>query len=306
MDTMAEGYETLIERFVEWAVHEDDIRMALVLGSRARTDDHPADEWADLDVMVITKNPDRLVSDADWVLRIGRPVLNFVENTASGQDQERRVLFEDGLDVDFAILPYEKMQWVVNNPIPPELARDLKNSLGRGLRVILDKEGLAASLQRVLINLPPQPAPLPTAEEFAHNLQDFWYHALWTAKHLRRGEFWWAKGGCDGALKHLLGQMLEWHARATRGEGHDVWFRGRFLEHWADPRAVAELHKVFAHYDEADLWRALLVTMDVFRWLAKETAERWDYAYPTHGDAEVTRMVTSLAAGQGIPAPKTP
>lgn len=70
---------------------------------------------------------------------------------------------------------------------------------------------------------------------------------------------------------------MEWHAHATRGFGHDTWMRGRFLEEWADPRAVAALPGIFAHYDAGDIGRALLATMEVFHWLAMETAERWSY-----------------------------
>ena len=64
--------------------------------------------------------------------------------------------------------------------------------------------------------------------------------------------------------------MIEWHARAG---GHDTWFHGRFLEKWADPRAVKEMRDAFAHYDEADIWRALLASMDLFRWLDADQSE---------------------------------
>jgi aminoglycoside 6-adenylyltransferase len=301
MDAITQAYEQVIERFVQWAAHEDDIRAAIIIGSRARVDDHPADEWADLDLMVVTKNPDRLINDSDWVAQLGVPILTFVEATAGGNEKERRVLFEGGLDVDFAIFPYARMQWVLSNPLTPELARDLSISLGRGLRMVVDKEGIFAQLEQILANLPAQAEPPPTADEFLHNIQDFWYHALWTAKHLRRGEIWWAKGGCDWRLKHLLSQMLQWHARATQGEQHDTWFRGRFLEQWADPRAISELRAVFAHYDEADIWRALFATMEVFRWLAVETAVRYAYSYPTAGDATVTELVNTLFSGRNSP-----
>lgn len=55
MDKISQGYEELIQRFVQWAERQDDIRLAFVLGSRARTD-HPADVWSDLDLAVVTKD----------------------------------------------------------------------------------------------------------------------------------------------------------------------------------------------------------------------------------------------------------
>ncbi len=92
-------------------------------------------------------------------------------------------------------------------------------------------------------------------------------------------------------MKRLLLQMMEWHAHATRSWDYDTWFQGRFLEEWADPRALAGLRDAFAHYDADDIRRALFATMDLFRWLAMETAERLGYPYPTVGDARATELV---------------
>ena len=175
------------------------------------------------------------------------------------------------------------------------MAAELFNVFGRGMRFVLDKDQLAHPVQALIASLQrPATAP-PSAAAFAATVSDFWYHALWTAKHLRRGEIWWAKAGCDMRLKHLLLTMLEWHAcLAAEGE-RDTWFRGRFLETWVDPRAREELTATFAHYDEADIWRALAGTMRLFRWLARATADCLDYPYPAAGDAYVTSLVTALA-----------
>lgn len=56
-----DSMEQLLERFVAWAVNCSDIRGAVIVGSRARTD-HPADEWSDIDIIVITTDPDRYLS----------------------------------------------------------------------------------------------------------------------------------------------------------------------------------------------------------------------------------------------------
>jgi aminoglycoside 6-adenylyltransferase len=94
--------------------------------------------------------------------------------------------------------------------------------------------------------------------------------------------------------------MLEWHARALQGQCYDTWLRGRFLEKWADPRALAQLREAFAHYDEEDIWRALFATMNLFRWLAIEAAERLGHAYPTLGDERASGLVNDMFAGRSI------
>jgi len=57
VDQVASAYERLMREFVQWAQDEDNIRVAVIMGSRARTD-HPADEWSGLDVLVFARDPE--------------------------------------------------------------------------------------------------------------------------------------------------------------------------------------------------------------------------------------------------------
>jgi len=71
--------------------------------------------------------------------------------------------------------------------------------------------------QLVLPTSEAQPASPPAPAEFLNAVNDFWYHAVWTAKKLRRGELWIAMSCLDSYMKRRLLQMIEWHARATHG-----------------------------------------------------------------------------------------
>jgi aminoglycoside 6-adenylyltransferase len=170
--------------------------------------------------------------------------------------------------------------------------------LRRGIRILVDKDNLCRQMATVKI-APAAPVSPPDQAEFLNLVNDFWYHTVWTAKKLRRGELWTAKSCGDIYLKHLLLKLLEWHTRATRGAQTDTWMRGRFLEEWADPRAVAALPAIFAHYDVEDMWRALEATMELFRWLARETADLWGYNYPAEGDERSTELVRQLFVERG-------
>jgi len=66
---------------------------------------------------------------------------------------------------------------------------------------------------------------------------------------------------------------------------------GRFLEKWADPRVLEGLCSVFTQYDEEDMGRGLLATMDLFRKIAMETAEKLKYPYPTEPDKRVIEWI---------------
>ncbi len=292
MEPAGRGFEVLTQRFVEWAKEEEGIRSALILGSRARAD-HPADASSDLDIAILVVDPQPYLSGADWVRKIGQPWLTFIEHTGDGHFYERRVLFEGGYDVDFAFFPVEAMQGVLTGQFPADLA----DILQRGVSVILDKDGLAAQLIAAAPK-PPLPAP-PSRDEFLNLVDDFWYHTVWTAKKLQRGELWTAKFCCDSYMKWRLLRMVEWHARLLHGQDYDTWHSGRFLEEWADPRLVEGLRPSFSAYDEAGLWRALFATMDLFHWLALETAQRLGYPYPSSGEERATQLVTKIKEIQG-------
>lgn len=284
-------YDEIIKRFFAWAKAQSNIRCAAIVGSRARTD-HPADEWADLDIVIFADNPQTFIEPGDWVSKFGTVVLTFVEQTGDGSSLERRVMYEGGLDVDFAFFPLEMISRILNN----EVSETIYNALGRGVKVLFDKDGMIDEFfKHGMKKFYYKP---PTPEEYLNCVNDFWFHAVWTAKHLRRGEIFWAKAGCDGHLKDLLRRMLEWHVRATKSRKRDTWLRGRFLEEWADPRAIKELAEAFSRYDVSDIWRALINTMELFRWVAKETAAGTKYEYPEDADRYATAMVLQLELGR--------
>jgi aminoglycoside 6-adenylyltransferase len=288
--TITHGYQQLIEHVTTWAQAQDNVRAALVIGSRARAD-HPADEWSDLDVLIMARDIGPYVASPAWLAAIGEPWLTFIEPTADGRSVERRVLFAGGLDVDFAFFPSDALAQMAAHGVPP----DALDVFRRGARLLVDRDGLGA--QMLAAAGAPAPAPAPPSEgEFLSVVNDFWYHTVWTAKHLRRGELWWAKSGCDERLKHLLRRMLEWQAVARCGPGYDTWLRGRFLEEWADPRALAALPYIYAHYDPEDVWRALLATTVLFGWVSRETAEHYRFAYPVEGAEHALALVKVMYA----------
>jgi aminoglycoside 6-adenylyltransferase len=285
-------YEQLIERIVQWAEACPDVRAAIIVGSRARAD-HAADEWSDLDLLLLTTDTERYLTQTDWLESIGNPWLTFLERTPGGQETERRVLFEGGLDVDFVPLLAGRAQQIAHDPLVSAIIR-------RGTRVLLDKDGIAAPMTSPTAQAKTVCYHPPVPEDFLETVNDFWYHAVWTTKKLCRGELWTAKACCDIYMKRLLLRMIEWHARALEGWDYDVWFQGRFLEQWAPPRVVGALRCAFAQYHEADVWRALLATMDMFHCLAIEVAKGLSYPYPAAAEGHVTAWVAAhMPAGIG-------
>jgi len=253
----------LIEAAVaDWARERDDVRAAVVVGSQVRTDT-PADRWSDLDIILILDDPEPYAESAAWVSEFGTPVLTFLEETPLGQ-RERRVLYETGEDVDLPLFPLSVLDRL-------EQSANAAALLARGYRLLVDETGLEDRLRNLVAVAPV--SSRPSQADVGQLAADFWYHALWTAKKLRRGEVFTAIDCLDGYMKSRLVTLLEWHTIAL-DQSVDTWHGGRFLERWADPGALSALERAFAHYDVRDVARALWETIDLFQGLEEETARR--------------------------------
>lgn len=162
----------------------------------------------------------------------------------------------------------------------------LSNVLGRGTRTLLDKDQVITKLKAAAAT-EEKPAPKkPSQQEFQEVVSDFLYHAVFTAKHLRRGELWWTDLCLNCRLQDLMKTMIGWHALAKSDGKQDTWFRGRFLEEWAEPGVTDELRRTLAHYDKEDTRKALNASITLFTRIANETALKLGYSYPT--DTETT------------------
>jgi aminoglycoside 6-adenylyltransferase len=240
----------------------------VLLGSQARTES-PADELSDVDVVLHADEPDRYLGDGEWLRRFGEPLLTFVERTPVGGFAERRVLYRDGVEADFTVVP-------VGAAIPPDAAA----VFARGFLVLYDdgaglEPPLAATTAR----------PPPTQAEFDQLTNDFWYHLLWASKKLRRGEVLLAKQACDCWLTGLLVELARWRAHGT-----DTWHGLRFFERWAGRDVLEALAPTFAAYDAEDVARALRATAELFAKLEDEVAGRFELTQAIDRREVLTRL----------------
>jgi len=246
----------------DWASERKDVQALVVVGSQARAD-VPADRWSDLDLIFLLDDPTPYTEDASWIEEFGRPAVTFLEATLDGH-WERRVLYESGEDVDIVLFPASVLDRL-------EASENAAGLLRRGYRVLLDRLGVSERLAAIAGR--PSVEEPPTQRELSELASDFWYHALWTTKKLRRGEVFTALECLDAYMKARLVTLLGWHARAV-DPSVDTWHGGRFLERWADPGALAALERAYARYDVRDVARALWETIDLFQGLEEETAGR--------------------------------
>lgn len=264
-----------LDEVSRWAAERPDVRAAILLGSQARVD-APADEASDVDVALFVDDPASYLDDPVWIERFGEPLLSFREPTAVGGFEERRVLFREG---------WRSISRSCPRPWPPRSwPRPTPSS----------RAVSACSMRRASRSPEPKPssieAPAPTQERFDQLANDFWYHVLWTAKKLWRGEVLVAKQACDGWLTGRLVELARWRSGET-----DTWHGARFFERWAGDDLVDAFGPTFARYDAEDVARALRAKAELFGQVEDEVAARYDLIAPEDRAEVLSRLEALLA-----------
>lgn len=271
-----------LERVIPWLATRADISGALLVGSQARAT-APADEWSDVDLVVIAADPARYIDDASWLTALGSPLATFVERTLLAQ-RERRVLFADGLDVDFTVVSHDAAERFLE-----EQELTVGTVLRRGVVVLHDREGTLATRVAAIASTPLTRPDPPDAAAFHEAVNDFWYRTLWAARKLRRGELWLACDSVNGDMAEGIVRQLRWLAEAR---GVDTWHGARFLEQWAAPDVLARLRASVAPYDVDGARSALRASAELYRDLATNVAGRLGLRYPTEIEHGVRALLS--------------
>ncbi|HEV2073956.1 MAG TPA: aminoglycoside 6-adenylyltransferase [Thermomicrobiales bacterium] len=280
-----------MDRFVRWATAQPAIEAAMVVGSRARTD-HPADAWSDLDIVIFATDPEILLENDAWLHNIGDPVITFLEATAVGAWRERRVLFDGARDVDFSVVPADLLN-ELNAMHPGDLLHaEVGATIARGYRVLIDRnERLTPILRRITTITECEPLP-PTYEQFDETINDFWYHCVWIAKKLRRGDLIVAHECLDGHQRRLIMHLIRWHPE-RKGT---LWHGARFMEEWAPQEVTMRLATTWAEHDTESIRCALTNMMDLVAWLTKEIANAYSLEEtPVAPEVAARRWVTEIS-----------
>ena len=281
LDVAGGSSVTWLARLQRWAESEPNIRLALLVGSQARTE-RPADPLSDIDLALFAREPDPLLEDEGWIGRLGPYWTSHLEPNGLGTGVERRVLFQDGQDVDFAVFPLGLLKAVVSD-------REALNVLRRGFRPLVNKDAVELNVPREEPRI-----VLPTPSEFSNLANDYWFHLVWTAKKLRRGELLTALEATNGYLRSLLVQVVRWHALVLGPSGKDIWHGSRFFESWADPRVIREFPGTVAQYDAPSIARALRANEALFTWLTGELSRGLSILPPIRDEAGLSVYLDGL------------
>lgn len=131
--------KSFLAQLISWVQRQDNIQAVAVVGSYARGSAH---EDSDIDIMIITKDPQKYIDDEKWIHIFGD--VEKIENEVWTQVKTKRVFYKDGREVEFN---FDNETWVKTRPIDSGTKRVITD----GMQIVLDKEGMLEDLQKELI-----------------------------------------------------------------------------------------------------------------------------------------------------------
>lgn len=264
-------YFEIKKRLLDISKNDENLHAVIAVGSSARSYAE-ADEYSDIDLVLICNNPNQWLF-GNLPAELGEMKISFLESTLSGAS-ERRILYQDSLDVDLIPLTPDQIEAMINSGVVGAV-------MSRGYEVLYD-DGM--DVQKLIdnhIEINVHYSVMPE-KGFINTVNDFWYHTVWTSKKILRGELWTAKMCVDAYMKNHLLKMIE--LNRVKDENIDVWHSGRFLEKWAGEETVQALADCFAHYEKVDIISALFNTAELFGALARSAAQKCSYEYPKQAE----------------------
>ncbi len=283
-------YQELEHRLAGWASRRDDVRAVVIIGSRARSTRHPPDAWSDLDAIVFVDDWQPYLRPGDWQSSLeatfGFPAW-FAEMSHEWEAAcEYEYVLEGGLKADLLF---------VANPSPKGRQAPLAEMcalcpmsfvFSHAARVLLDKTPGKG------YNPPPaSPAPMPDQFEFDNCIASVLVELV-RARHLvGRGELWRAAKALNEEVRPHLLALLEWQARARSVADQEVWPYGRFLEEWADRRALEELPATYSDSTPEGTRCAIQATLKLLAWLGPQAAGRLGLGYPAERVSMVEKYI---------------
>ncbi len=290
---MGSAETDVINRLVQWAGEQAQVRAMLLTSTRARPD-AVLDRLSDYDVIVAVTDVQPFVTDDAWVRWYGPPLVMFRDTFSEDgiATYTRLVLYEDGTKIDYSI-------WLVEILDSVRGRSRLPDELDTGYRVLLDKDGRTAGFAAPTYTayIPRKPAEA----EFLALVEEFWWETSYVAKNLWRDEIFNARYSAEVVMRfELLRPMLEWYIETLHDWSLRPGVLGKGFKKLLPPEIWARVEATFAGSGIDENWTALFAMCDLFRTVASAVADNLGYTYPLDLDR---RMSDYLSGIRALPPP---
>lgn len=272
-----EAEQEFIQRFDTWARAQPDILTAFVVGSFGSRTALPG---SDVDLAFVTRRPQRYTKPYQWLDSLGTvwAAIYDAQDSLMGLPTSASLFcsLEDGLTVDFSILPYGKtwlwFQLMRRTRFLAHQNAETAYLFQQGVIILFDKTGFLGRLQKVA-KAQSTPLGAPPSKQAVEMLQeDFYLGILKMVRYILKGELFAAQTLRERVIRRCLITMAQWEAQTQANDWQNpLKYRDRKIEHWADPVLVTSLPTLFNGYDGDALWQSIHTSLRVFAELSSRS-----------------------------------
>ena len=270
----------MLELIIGFAQERDDIRAAILTGSRANPTT-ARDPLQDYDVTYLVKNltpyrQNKQIPQYFGEIMILQTPDGMGDAPSPNTSYAFLMQFMDGnrIDITFRIVD--------------EVAPILADSLSL---VLLDKDRQFTLPPPTLSSYLPKK---PTAKQFADCCNEFWWLNPYVAKGLYRDQIIYAKAIFDGPMREQLMAMLTWSVGVTTDFGVSLGHLAKHLKTQIASDVWDLVERTYSDTKPDHVWQALFVTQELFRKVALPVAQAFGFPYPNHEDALVSSFVRQI------------
>lgn len=258
----------VLEEILEFARKDENIRAVVLQGSLANPIDR-VDELSDLDPLFYVNDINKFIKNDEWLNKFGTIITRLYDEFISKDNIKsyiRMVIYDDGLKVDFGIVPLE-------------LLKDINELMF--YKVILDKDGLIEPKKdHTEKKFYPQE---PTAPEYQKVINDFFWDITYVAKSLHREEIYFAKFMFEN-VNRFIRKLLSWYLGMECDFQVNIGLEGRYLKTLLSEDLWNKVLSTFAGSSVTENWKAVYALCDLVRELGNSIATKLDFLYPFEKD----------------------
>jgi aminoglycoside 6-adenylyltransferase len=278
--------QQIFDLIIKTAKDDDRIRAVILNGSRANPNT-PRDIFQDFDIVYIVTELEPFKHNLEWIKRFGEMMIlqlpDEMDDPPPGGWKGFTYLmqFMDGNRIDLSIYPLSRLE---------EMEKDSLSIL------LLDKDGIVAPFAPPNENVYlPKP---PTAKSFADSCNEFWWVTPYVAKGLWRKEIIYARHILDEYVREQLMKMLNWRIGIKTGFLKNPGKLGKYYKDFLEPELWNLLLDTYSPAEYEKTWDALFGMCSLFRKVAIEIADQYQFDYPY---GEVERVSAHLAHVRQLP-----
>lgn len=273
----------MMDLILNTAINDERIRAVIMNGSR--TNPHAKkDFFQDYDVVYIVKDINSFTSDHSWVDIFGERIMMQMpeDKVLPPAEHDGRFIylmqFMDGNRIDLTLIPLEKMD---------ELMRPDSLSV-----LLLDKDGMIGSL-------PPASdrdyhIKRPSEKEFLDSCNEFWWICLNISKGLWREELTYVMFMYEQINRNVLIRMIEWYIGIKTNFTKSAGKHGKYIEDFLEKDEWNEFVATYPDSDYENIWQSLFNMCDLFRKIAINVANHFEFEYPYDDDKNVTAYLKHI------------